>query len=92
MATRIVQGTLKAADGSAITGDVHFLIQSGYTDSGTEVIGKQQVEAKTDSLGAFSIELHSGENVAYLCTLPTLERFTFDLPNSASPLDIITVR
>ena len=92
MATRTVQGTLKKANGEAITGDITFLIKSGFTDSGTMVIGQETVKTDVASDGTFSIVLESGASVTYLCILPTLERFEFSLPDSVDPLDIVDVR
>lgn len=93
MSTRTVQGTLVKPDGTPIVnGEVSFRLQAGHTDDATKVVLSQTCLVNTDATGAFSIALHAGANVMYLCTLPSLERFTFALLPGASPLDIVSVR
>lgn len=90
---RSVQGTILKADSSPVVDkEVKFLLVSGFTADSLAIHTKETVMVKTDVNGFFSIDLLSGEGVTYLVTLPSLERFEFDLSDGVDPLDLVNVR
>lgn len=92
---RVVRGVVRRASGVWANAPINFaLTPDSYTAN--TLYPENYVTAITDAQGYFEVSLwintQGAKSSQYWCTLPSRERFRFDLPFGTEPIDIGVLR